>query len=85
MLRRISQHHYSGAFCDGGDFALASFMSKAFVRGNLSVHEADIAATKEKGLQFILGYVQLSTGLLSSLMCICIGRPTVSGATEPRG
>lgn len=60
-------------------------MSKAFIRGNLSVHEADIAATKEKSLQFILGYVQLSTGLFNSLMYICIGRPTVSGVTEPRG
>ncbi|KAJ8495443.1 hypothetical protein ONZ51_g1729 [Trametes cubensis] len=51
----ISQHRYSAAFCNGGDFPLISFMSKANVRGNLTVFEADIAATQAKGLLYILG------------------------------
>ncbi|KAI0751851.1 glycoside hydrolase family 79 protein [Daedaleopsis nitida] len=51
----ISQHQYSAAFCNGGDFPLVSFMSKAAVRGNLTVFNADIAATKARGLRYILG------------------------------
>ncbi|CDO69470.1 Glycoside Hydrolase Family 79 protein [Trametes cinnabarina] len=51
----ISQHQYSAAFCNGGDFPLVSFMSKAAVRGNLTVFAADIAATHAKGLIYILG------------------------------
>ncbi|KAI8984835.1 glycoside hydrolase family 79 protein [Trametes punicea] len=51
----ISQHQYSAAFCNGGDFPLVSFMSKAAVRGNLTIFEADIAATYAKGLLYILG------------------------------
>ncbi|KAJ2994493.1 hypothetical protein NUW54_g7543 [Trametes sanguinea] len=51
----ISQHQYSAAFCNGGDFPLVSFMSKAAVRGNLTIFEADIAATNSKGLVYILG------------------------------
>ncbi|KAH9887651.1 glycoside hydrolase family 79 protein [Cubamyces lactineus] len=51
----ISQHRYSAAFCNGGDFPLISFMSKANVRSNLTVFEADIAATQAKGLLYILG------------------------------
>ncbi|KAI0831387.1 glycoside hydrolase family 79 protein [Trametes gibbosa] len=51
----ISQHQYSAAFCNGGDFPLVSFMSKAAVRGNLTHFEADIAATHAQGLDYILG------------------------------
>ncbi|OJT07649.1 Beta-glucuronidase [Trametes pubescens] len=51
----ISQHQYSAAFCDGGDFPLVSFMSKTGVRGNLTIYEADIAATQAQGLVYILG------------------------------
>lgn len=51
----ISQHQYSAAFCQGGDFPLVSFMSKTAVRGNLTIFEADIAATHEQGLEYILG------------------------------
>ncbi|KAI0368386.1 glycoside hydrolase family 79 protein [Pilatotrama ljubarskyi] len=54
-ISTISQHRYSAAFCNGGDFPLISFMSKANVRGNLTVFEADIAATYAKGLLYILG------------------------------
>ncbi|KAH9856965.1 glycoside hydrolase family 79 protein [Lenzites betulinus] len=51
----ISQHQYSAAFCNGGDFPLTSFMSKAAVRGNLTHFEADIAASHAQGLTYILG------------------------------
>ena len=52
---RISQHHYSAAFCNGGDFPLVSFMNKASIRGNLSIFTADIAATHAQGMPYILG------------------------------
>ncbi|KAH9941692.1 glycoside hydrolase family 79 protein [Epithele typhae] len=51
----ISQHQYSAAFCNGGDFPLTSFMSKAHVRGNLSLFIPDIEATHARGLPYILG------------------------------
>ncbi|KAI0787956.1 hypothetical protein C8Q74DRAFT_1315715 [Fomes fomentarius] len=51
----ISQHHYSAAFCNGGSFPLVSFMSKPSIRGNLSIFNADIAATHAQGLPYILG------------------------------
>lgn len=56
LSRSISQHHYSAAFCSGGAFPLTSFMSKSAVRGNLSDFAADIAATKERGMTYVLGY-----------------------------
>ena len=52
---RISQHHYSAAFCNGGNFPLVSFMSKSAIRGNLSIFNADIAATQAQGMTYILG------------------------------
>lgn len=54
---RISQHHYSGHFCAGGDFPLASFMNKNAIRKNLTMFQKDIAATQSHGLDYILGYV----------------------------
>ncbi|KAH9936819.1 glycoside hydrolase family 79 protein [Epithele typhae] len=51
----ISQHHYSAAFCNGGDFPLVSFMNKATIRSNLSIFTADIAATHAQGMPYILG------------------------------
>ncbi|PCH41758.1 glycoside hydrolase family 79 protein [Wolfiporia cocos MD-104 SS10] len=54
-ISTISQHQYSAAFCNGGAFGLISFMNKASVRGNLTIFEADIAATYEHGLTYILG------------------------------
>ena len=53
----ISQHRYSAAFCSGGDFALSSFLSKTNVRGNLTLWKPDIAASKQRGLRYVLGYV----------------------------
>ncbi|KAH9928926.1 glycoside hydrolase family 79 protein [Fomitopsis serialis] len=54
-ISTISQHQYSAAFCNGGDFGLISFMNKTTVRGNLTVFEADIAASKANGLAYVLG------------------------------
>ncbi|TFK85874.1 glycoside hydrolase family 79 protein [Polyporus arcularius HHB13444] len=51
----ISQHRYSAAFCDGGSFPLVSFMSKSTIRSNLTIFNADIAATHAQGLRYILG------------------------------
>ncbi|KAI1796214.1 glycoside hydrolase family 79 protein [Ganoderma leucocontextum] len=54
-ITQISQHRYSAAFCNGGDFPLTSFMSKQAVRGNLTVFNADIAETHSRGLTYVLG------------------------------
>ncbi|KAI1793367.1 glycoside hydrolase family 79 protein [Ganoderma leucocontextum] len=54
-ITQISQHCYSAAFCDGGDFPLTSFMSKQAVRGNLTIYNADIAETHRRGLTYVLG------------------------------
>jgi len=68
-ISTISQHRYSAAFCNGGDFPLTSFMNKASVRSNLTLFEADIAATKQRGLRYVLG----ETGSIA-----CYGAPGVS-------
>ncbi|KZT13293.1 glycoside hydrolase family 79 protein [Laetiporus sulphureus 93-53] len=54
-ISTISQHQYSAAFCDGGNEGLTSFMNKTSIRGNLTIFDADIAATYAKGLNYILG------------------------------
>ncbi|GJE97273.1 glycoside hydrolase family 79 protein [Phanerochaete sordida] len=69
LVTVVSQHRYSAAFCQGGDFPLVSFMNKASVRSNLTLFEDDIAATVEEGLAYILG----ETGSIA-----CHGAPGVS-------
>ncbi|KAI0676340.1 glycoside hydrolase family 79 protein [Trametes maxima] len=53
----ISQHRYSVvSSCNGtATVSLAEFMSKDAVRSNLTIFEADIAASKAKGLGYIIG------------------------------
>ncbi|RDX48499.1 glycoside hydrolase family 79 protein [Lentinus brumalis] len=51
----VSQHHYQAHFCKGGNFSLVSFMNKTAVRSNLSIFDEDIAATRAKGLGYVLG------------------------------
>ncbi|KAI0642794.1 glycoside hydrolase family 79 protein [Trametes meyenii] len=52
----ISQHRYSViSSCNGTAVSLAEFMSKDAVRSNLTIFEADIAASKAKGLGYIIG------------------------------
>ncbi|KIJ48636.1 glycoside hydrolase family 79 protein, partial [Sphaerobolus stellatus SS14] len=55
VIRQISQHRYSAAFCSGGDFALSSFMSKSSIRSNLTIFSADVAEVKGKGFPYVLG------------------------------
>ncbi|EKM58753.1 glycoside hydrolase family 79 protein [Phanerochaete carnosa HHB-10118-sp] len=69
LVTVVSQHRYSAAFCQGGDFPLVSFMSKSAVRSNLTLFEDDIAATVQEGLVYILG----ETGSIA-----CHGAPGVS-------
>ncbi|PSS35531.1 hypothetical protein PHLCEN_2v1525, partial [Hermanssonia centrifuga] len=69
LITRISQHRYSAAFCNGGDFPLVSFMNKASVRSNLTLFEADLSASKARGLGYVLG----ETGSIA-----CHGAPGVS-------
>ncbi|KAK7692779.1 hypothetical protein QCA50_004412 [Cerrena zonata] len=69
LITTISQHRYSAAFCSGGDFALSSFLSKANVRSNLTLWKPDIAASKQRGLRYVLG----ETGSIA-----CHGAPGVS-------
>ena len=66
---RISQHHYSGSFCQGTNAILQGLMSKAGIRGNLTSYTADIAAVKQRGLTYVLG----ETNSFS-----CHGAPRVS-------
>jgi len=56
-INTISQHVYSGSGlgCGTKNQCLQDLMSKAFIRGNLSVFSPDIAATKAEGLTYILG------------------------------
>ncbi|TBU48752.1 hypothetical protein BD309DRAFT_948782 [Dichomitus squalens] len=54
-ISTISQHHYSGQSCKGGNVPLNSFMNKTAIRGNLSVFEPDIKATRAQGLDYVLG------------------------------
>ena len=55
LCDRISQHQYSGAFCNGGGVKLRSFMSKPAVRSNLTIFKSDIAVTRNRGFVYILG------------------------------
>lgn len=55
MISTISQHHYSGTFCFGSGGLLQDLMTKATIRSNLTAFVPDIAATLEKGLDYILG------------------------------
>lgn len=52
---RISQHRYSGSFCQGSGGLLQDLMTKSTIRGNLTVFKPDIDAVKAKGLGYIMG------------------------------
>lgn len=55
LLISISQHRYSGSFCSGSEGLLQDLMNKATIRGNLSTFSPDIAATRQRGLDYVLG------------------------------
>ncbi|KAJ3524712.1 hypothetical protein NM688_g8515 [Phlebia brevispora] len=84
LITVISQHRYSAAFCNGGDFPLVSFMNKANVRSNLTLFENDIAATKEQGLGYILGSVVIFPSCEPSVDHLCTERQVVSRVTARR-
>ncbi|KAJ8521136.1 hypothetical protein ONZ45_g2122 [Pleurotus djamor] len=55
LMTTLSQHRYSGSFCAGSEGILQDLMTKATIRGNLTTFTPDIAATKQKGLDYVLG------------------------------
>jgi len=55
LISTISQHHYSGSFCSGNGGLLQDLMTKATIRSNLSAFAPDVAASREKGLDYVLG------------------------------
>ncbi|EJT96649.1 hypothetical protein DACRYDRAFT_60186 [Dacryopinax primogenitus] len=67
----VSEHHYQGSFCQGAGGAVADLMNKAYVRGNLSVFDPEIAAANAQGWRFELG----ETNSVS-----CHGAPGLSNA-----
>lgn len=69
LISTISQHRYSGSFCAGSEGLLSDLMAKSAVRGNLTVFNPDIAATKAKGLIYHLGETNSYA---------CHGAPSVS-------
>ena len=86
VLHRISQHQYSAAFCNGGDFPLTSFMSKSAVRGNLTIFQDDIAATHARGLTYVLGYIRCYCVRTFLVLFLAFAeRPTVLLATAHPG
>ena len=51
---------------------MVAFMSKPAIRGNLTIFNADIAATHAQGLTYILGYVVTGFLLLScDMLTLC--------------
>ncbi|KAJ7837920.1 glycoside hydrolase family 79 protein [Mycena leptocephala] len=55
FINTISQHHYSGSFCEGSGGLLQDLMTKATIRSNLSDFIPDIQATQERNLDYVLG------------------------------
>lgn len=51
----FSEHRYSGSFCQGSGGLLQDLMTKNTIRGNLSVFTPDIAETRKRGLDYVLG------------------------------
>ncbi|KAJ7684908.1 hypothetical protein DFH06DRAFT_1156865 [Mycena polygramma] len=59
LIAAFSEHHYSGSFCTGNGGLLADLMTKSTIRSNLTIYTADVVATHEKGLDYILGETNL--------------------------
>ncbi|KAJ7475659.1 glycoside hydrolase family 79 protein [Mycena latifolia] len=55
LIAAFSEHHYSGSFCTGNGGLLQDLMTKSTIRSNLTIYTADVAATHEQGLDYILG------------------------------
>ncbi|KAF9000674.1 glycoside hydrolase family 79 protein [Cyathus striatus] len=55
LISTISQHRYSGSFCTGSGGLLQDLMTKATIRGNLTIFTPDISASRGLGLDYVLG------------------------------
>ncbi|KAK7031266.1 hypothetical protein VNI00_013517 [Paramarasmius palmivorus] len=55
QISTISQHHYSGSFCSGNGGLLQDLMTKSTIRSNLSTYIPDIAASRARNLDYVLG------------------------------
>lgn len=55
FITSFSEHRYSGSFCEGSGGLLQDLMTKNTIRGNLSVFTPDIAETRKRGLDYVLG------------------------------
>ncbi|ESK88247.1 glycoside hydrolase family 79 protein [Moniliophthora roreri MCA 2997] len=55
QISTISQHHYSGSFCSGNGGLLQDLMTKSTIRSNLSMFIPDIAASRARNLDYVLG------------------------------
>ncbi|KAJ7931346.1 glycoside hydrolase family 79 protein [Mycena leptocephala] len=71
LIAAFSEHHYSGksddlkipahhqplsgSFCTGNGGLLQDLMTKSTIRSNLTIYTTDVVATREKGLDYILG------------------------------
>ncbi|KAL9714254.1 hypothetical protein Ac2012v2_002564 [Leucoagaricus gongylophorus] len=55
LISTISQHHYSGSFCSGNGALLQDLMTKASIRGNLTIFAPDARAVLENGIDYVLG------------------------------
>ncbi|KAF5359624.1 hypothetical protein D9756_003262 [Leucocoprinus leucothites] len=55
LISTISQHHYSGSFCSGSGALLQDLMTKASIRGNLTIFAPDANSVRSKGIDYVLG------------------------------
>uniref|UniRef100_A0A0W0F2I2 Beta-glucuronidase C-terminal domain-containing protein n=1 Tax=Moniliophthora roreri TaxID=221103 RepID=A0A0W0F2I2_MONRR len=69
LVTLLSQHRYSGSFCQGSASLLQDLMDKGTIKSNLTMFYEDIVQTRRLGLSYILG----ETNSYS-----CHGAPNVS-------
>lgn len=55
LIRTVSQHHYSGSFCQGSGGLLQNLMAKSTIRTNVSEFAPDIAVVRSYGLDYVFG------------------------------
>ncbi|KAK7041787.1 hypothetical protein VNI00_009076 [Paramarasmius palmivorus] len=69
LVTALSQHRYSGSFCQGSASLLQELMDKETIKTNLTMFYEDIVETRRRGLRYVLG----ETNSYS-----CHGAPNVS-------
>ncbi|KAI3615503.1 glycoside hydrolase family 79 protein [Moniliophthora roreri] len=55
LVTLLSQHRYSGSFCQGSASLLQDLMDKGTIKSNLTMFYEDIVQTRRLGLSYILG------------------------------